>query len=375
MSALIQPTAESDVTPVTAPVISCGAILAKRYRIDGIVAEGGMGTVYRAWHVLLERPVAIKVMRPELARMPEAVARFVNEARAAAQLCGRHSLRVIDIGRIENGPPYQVLELLEGSDLRTVLNERGPLPFLEAVELVLQACEGVAEAHSLGIIHRDLKPENLFLSRAADGTQVLKLIDFGISKRRVDARAENLTAFGESVGSPNYMSPEQMSSPERVDERSDVWSLGVVLFELLTGKTPFDAETLPIVFARVLGGEPTPLRQFRQDLPKGLQQLLARCLAKDAHYRFASVHELARALSRLERPGSSPGLVSFIDGVAPRQRGGRAAKRAGTIAACAAIAAAVSLYSSGHRPLPRAGAVAETMRALVSESVVTLVPR
>jgi serine/threonine protein kinase len=372
----IPSTRNRDATPESAVGISTGSVLAKRYRIDGIVAEGGMATIYRAWHLLLEQAVAIKVMRPELARVPEAVARFVNEARAAAQVSGPHSLRVIDIGRIENGPPYLVLELLEGEDLRTMLVQRGPLPIGQAVELTMQACAAVSEAHAHGIIHRDLKPENLFLSRAPNGTRVLKLIDFGISKRLVSAGSDNPTAFGESVGSPQYMSPEQMSAPERVDERSDVWSLGVVLFELLTGATPFQAETAPIVFARVIGGEPTPLSRFRRKLPKRLEQIVERCLAKAPEQRFHSVAELARALSRLEpSEGRRTFEAPLLDAVPP-QRGARSvAKRAGVLAACAALAAAVMLYSTGHTPLPPAGSVAASMRALIVESVLTQAPR
>lgn len=376
MLAPLQSTQDDDATLARTPAIAIGAVLARRYRIDGVIAEGGMSTVYRAYHLLLEQAVAIKVMRPELARVPQAVARFVNEARAGAQLSGPHSLRVIDIGRIENGPPYLVLELLEGSDLRTVLAERGPLPLVEAVQLILQACDGVAEAHSRGIIHRDLKPENLFLSAAPSGNRVLKLIDFGISKRIVDERAKNLTAFGESVGSPHYMSPEQMSAPERVDGRSDVWALGVVLFELLTGETPFKAETTPIVFARVLGGEPTELSKLRRDLPQQVQQVVSRCLAKEPDQRFANVAELAAALSRLEGRRDSRFSNSFeLDAPTLRRRSGRMAKRAGAVAACAALAAAVTLYSTGRPQLPRTGTVAETMRALVADSVLTEAPR
>jgi serine/threonine-protein kinase len=351
-------------------VITPGALLAKRYRIDEVIAEGGMGTVYRAFHILLERPVAIKVMREELARMPEAVARFVNEARAAAQLCGPHALRVIDIGRIEAGPPYQVLELLEGADLRTVLDERGPLPLAEAVDLVVQACEAVSEAHALGIIHRDLKPENLFLCEASGGQKLVKLLDFGISKQRVDETSPQLTAFGESVGSPNYMSPEQMSAPDQVDERSDVWSLGVVLYELLTGTTPFHAETVPFVYARVLGGAPTPLATVRGDLPNAVQSLLDRCFCKDPKDRFANAQELSQALLRLLRADTAVALSRI-----PRRRGARLAKSAGALAACAALAAALALSSTGRAQLRDAGAVAQSMRALVADAVLSQAPR
>jgi serine/threonine-protein kinase len=355
-------------------VITPGALLAKRYRIEEVIAEGGMGTVYRAFHILLERPVAIKVMREELARAPEAVARFVNEARAAAQLSGPHALRVIDIGRIEGGPPYQVLELLEGADLRTVLDERGPLPLTEAVDLIVQACEAVSEAHEIGIIHRDLKPENLFLCQAPNGEKLIKLLDFGISKQRVDPAAPALTAFGESVGSPNYMSPEQMSAPDLVDERSDVWSLGVVLFELLTGTTPFQAETVPFVYARVLGGAPTPLGKLRGDLPKAVQALLDRCFCKDPNDRFANAQELAQGLLRLLRTDSKVSARTNLDS-SPRRRSGRLAKGAGALAACAALAAALALTSTGRAQLRDAGAVAQSMRAFVADAVLPQAPR
>jgi serine/threonine-protein kinase len=256
------------------------------------------------------------------------------------------------------------------------LSKHGRFRPAEAVELVLQACEALKEAHARGIIHRDLKPENLFLSDAPNGGRVLKLIDFGVSKRMLDTSAPSLTAFGESVGSPHYMSPEQMSAPDQVDERSDVWSLGIVLFELLTGETPFRGETAPIVFARVIGGEPTRLDKFRRDLPRQFQRLLDRCLAKDLNQRFANVTELARALARLQRE-SSPLKLGLSPPAEPAsvQRTGLAAKRAGTVVACAAIAAAVTLYSTNRNALPRAEEVAKTMRAFVHDAVRSQAPR
>jgi serine/threonine protein kinase len=319
----------SEATALSTPspaVISTGSVIGRKYRIDALLAEGGMGIVYRGWHVVLEQPIAIKVVRPEYAHHPEAIARFLNEARAIAQLRGLHVAHVLDTGRIENGPPYMVLEYLVGHDLRTLLAAEGPMSGERAVDYVLQTCEAVAEAHSVGVIHRDLKPENLFLTHQPDGSELLKVIDFGISKRLNATESRSFTLQGQSLGSPQYMAPEQMSSPDKVDARADVWSLGVVLFELLTGQVPFSGETIPVACVKVLCDAPSSLRDLRPDLPSELEAVVLRCLRKHPDERYASMTELAQALVPFAsaRCAESLGRVRRILGEAPRSVPARA---------------------------------------------------
>ncbi len=288
--------------PLT-PLLEVGATLADKYRIERLLAEGGMGIVYEGYHVELEQRVAVKVVRAEYAHHQEAVARFLNEARAIARLRGHHIAKVLDTGRTESGAPYMVLEYLEGRDLRTVLDTDGPLPIAQAVHYLLQTCEAVTEAHAIGLIHRDLKPDNLFISRGADGQDVLKVIDFGISKR-IDGNGRCLTKQGQSLGSPHYMAPEQMSSPELVDARADIWSLGIVLYELLTNSVPFSGETLAQACMQVLTAEPRRVRQVRPEVPAELERIIARCLAKQRDERYATVKELAAELSAFAPDGA-----------------------------------------------------------------------
>ncbi|MFZ5896159.1 MAG: serine/threonine-protein kinase [Myxococcota bacterium] len=286
-----------------------GAVIAQRYRVDGIIAEGGMGIVYRGWHLTLDQPIAIKVVRPEYVDNPEAVSRFLNEARAVAALRAVNVAQVLDVGRIKGGVLYMVMEYLEGSDLRDILDREGPLPIERAVDAVRQACAAMQEAHAAGIVHRDLKPENLFLARVADGREVLKVIDFGVSKRPSMGSGRSFTEAGRSLGSPHYMAPEQISTPDAVDARADVWSLGVVLYELLTNKLPFDAESMAATCAQVLCGEPPSLAELRPELPGELVAVVEHCLAKNRDERFATALELSQAL---EPFGSSrPARASF----------------------------------------------------------------
>ena len=210
--------------------------LAERYRIDGVLAEGGMATVYRAWHCLLDQPVALKMLRPEYSSVPEIAQRFLHEARAMARLRSKHAARVMDFGGTVEGNSYMVLEFLNGKDLQQRLAQQGAQPVERAVEFVLQAADAVAEAHATGLVHRDIKPANLFLAKE-DGTEIIKVIDFGISKS-LCKQNEFRTLSKSYLGSPQYMSPEQIRSAASVDERTDIWSLGVVLYELLTGRRP-----------------------------------------------------------------------------------------------------------------------------------------
>jgi len=280
-----------------APSALVGAIINGKYRVDAVIAEGGMGIVYEGWHAALERRVAIKVMRGELNDNTEAVRRFLNEARALARLRGPHQAQVLDVGRIQNGPAYMVLEFLEGGDLRSLLDREGALPIPRAVDLVMQACDSVGEAHAVGIVHRDLKPENFLLTQAFGAGEIVKLIDFGISKRLDAPPQRHLTLDGESLGSPHYMSPEQMSSPKLTDGRADIWSLGVLLFELLTNRMPFEGETVAVVFAQVLSGTPQRLRTFLPEAPEELERVIDTCLQIDRDRRFQTTEELRSALA------------------------------------------------------------------------------
>jgi eukaryotic-like serine/threonine-protein kinase len=297
-------------------VIPRGAMVAGKYRVNDLLAVGGMGIVFAGMHVELDQRVAIKVVRPELSHSEEAVTRFLNEARAAARLRGQHVARVLDSGRLESGIPYLVMEFLDGADLCTVIRRSGPLPASAAVHYVLQACEAIAEAHSEGIIHRDLKPENLFLIRAPDGSPVVKVLDFGISKRQ-SPDAKGFTDPTRGIGSPNYMSPEQMVAPDTVDHRSDVWSLGAVLYELLAGHPPFQADTLPAICVKVLREEPIPLKGPRPDVPAGLERVVMRCLSKRREERYSSVAELARELSSFA-PDAARALASRAERILAR---------------------------------------------------------
>ena len=276
-----------------------GQILLGKYRIERVLGIGGMGVVVAATHVHLEDRVAIKFLLPQALENGEAAARFIREARAAVRIKSEHVARVSDVGRLENGAPYMVMEYLEGTDLTGLVKQNGPLPIDDAVEALLQACEAIAEAHALHIVHRDLKPANLFMIRRADGTPSVKVLDFGISKVGGPPGSSsdmNMTRTTAVMGSPLYMSPEQMASSRDVDARTDIWALGVILYEILTARMPFEAETMPQLCAMILQQPSPPIRQARPDTPEGLEQVILRCLEKDRERRFSTVAEFAHAL-------------------------------------------------------------------------------
>ena len=275
--------------------VSPGTILLGKYRIEKLLGMGAMGVVVLATHLDLKQRVAMKFMLPGKTANPERHERFLREAQIASRLTTVHVARVIDVGTMPDGAaPYMVMEYLQGSDLAAVLTERGQLPIMEATGYLLQVCEAVGEAHAAGIVHRDLKPANLFLTKTADGQPCVKVLDFGVSKL-TDAGLQ-LTQDAVTLGSPLYMPPEQMSASKDVDGRADIWSLGVILYELIAGKTPFDAEQLPQLCTRVFTGAPTPLGQFRSDAPPGLEAVLLRCFEKKREDRWRNVAELAAAL-------------------------------------------------------------------------------
>jgi eukaryotic-like serine/threonine-protein kinase len=278
--------------------VKAGDVLAGKYRVERVLGVGGMGVVVAAHHIQLDEKVALKFLLPHALSNAEAMARFEREARAAVKIKSEHVARVSDVGKLESGSPYMVMEYLHGSDLAAVLQKRGALPIDESVEYVLQACEAIAEAHALGIIHRDLKPANLFCIRRADGRMSVKVLDFGISKLTNTAGTDdkNMTRTTAIMGSPLYMSPEQMQASKNVDARSDVWALGVILFELVCGKPPFDAEVVTELVIKIATQPPASIRSLRTEVPPGLEQIIMRCLEKDAGKRYRNVGELALAL-------------------------------------------------------------------------------
>jgi serine/threonine-protein kinase len=297
-------------------VVDIGDTLAGKYRVERVLGRGGMGYVVAARHITLDQQVAIKILMPELCENEDAVARFLREARASVRIQSEHIARVLDVGTLDDGAPYMVMEFLEGRDLAHELEDRHRLPISEAVDFILQACEALAEAHALGIVHRDLKPANLFRTRRADGSAFIKVLDFGISKAIVpDAKAVSLTSTQGLIGSPFYMSPEQVRKPKTVDTRSDIWSLGVIIHELLSGAPPFLSDTPLSILAAVVT-DPAPLvRAMRDDVPEGLQQVILKCLEKEPARRYADISELAYALKPYA-PLAAAAAVARISAIA-----------------------------------------------------------
>ena len=283
-------------------LLKVGDLLAGKYRVERILGEGGMGVVVAAHHELLDQHVAVKLLYQDVADR-EAQSRLLLEARACAKLQSEHVARVVDVDTGADGLPFIVMELLEGADLCQIADARGALPRWLVVDYMLQSLEGLAHAHSRSIVHRDLKPSNLFLANRADGTQIIKILDFGISESTDPfentgerKRAMQLTGGRAVLGSPPYMSPEQVRSPKTVDHRTDIWSLGVVMYELLTNSMPFGGDEINETFAQVLEKEPQPIRQIVTGVPEGLERVVMKCLQKNRDNRFTDVAELARAL-------------------------------------------------------------------------------
>lgn len=312
-----------DTAPDSSLPIAVGDVVDRRYRVERIIGSGGMGVVVEAVHIELRERVAMKLLHPQIVRSSRLRERFLREARAVASVKSPHIVRMRDVGIDEHDAPYMVMDLLAGVDLATLLAERGPLPVEDAVLVVLQACDALAVAHDAGIVHRDIKPANLFLEQATGGATTLKLLDFGVSKHSDDDAT--LTQSGDLVGSPAYMSPEQLRSSRDVDARTDIWSLGVVLYELVAGRRPFAASSKADLYTVVLQQTPAPL----PDVPPRLASAISRCLEKDPEQRFASVNELAAQLAPLAgaagyaqaaRVAKTTGVVAPIDVDAPRSR-------------------------------------------------------
>lgn len=279
--------------------VQIGDVLVGKYQVEAILGQGGMGVVVSAMHLQLQERVALKFLRPGAGRTDEFNARFLREAQVTAKLRNEHIVKVSDVGVLESNAPYMVMEYVSGVDLRRIMRTDGLMPIPRAVDYIIQACEGLAEAHAIGIVHRDLKPSNLFVTHRRDGTDLVKVLDFGISKANLilAEELEDLTAAGALLGSPKYMSPEQLTNTAQVDERSDVWSLAVVLYEMLVGSPPFVADTHAATCVRVLGQEPpASITERREDVPRELEDAIFRALERDMSLRTANVADFAEQI-------------------------------------------------------------------------------
>jgi serine/threonine protein kinase len=319
-----------------------------------------MGIVLAARHELLGVQVAVKVLSPERVRQPNALERFLREARAVAQLKSEHVARVMDVGTTDSQQPYIVMEMLEGEDLQRRL-ERGPLGVAQAVDVILQALDAIAQAHSAGIVHRDLKPGNLFLAATPDAREIVKVLDFGIAKL-TDTRggtgswSGELTGEHSTLGSPSYMAPEQVRASRDIDPRADIWALGAILYELLTGMLAFDGASLGEIFEAVLTSTPLPLRSVRPEAPEALEAVIDRCLARDREERFADVAELARAVAPFGS-GAWKGHVARIERTLEptshrRPRTGPELVRASLVTEAEELVPASTLTASGKGKTP-----------------------
>lgn len=302
----------------TSVPVAEGDVLAGKYRVEKVLGQGAMGVVVAAKHIHLDQRVAIKFLTGRATR--EVLGRFQREAQAASKLRNEHIARVIDFGDLDGGLPYLVMEYLSGQDLQQVLKAEGPLPMHEAIGHILQVCEAMAEAHSAGIIHRDLKPSNLFLTMGSDGSKMVKVLDFGIAKA-MGAPDEpeggmSLTRTEAVLGSPLYMSIEQVRSSRDVDARADIYSIGAILYQLLTGRVPYEAQTFPELILKLGTEEPPPPSMFRADIPPPLEETILRCLERDRTKRFPNLGELAAALAPFaldEHIGSAERALRTID--------------------------------------------------------------
>lgn len=272
--------------------VTIGELFDCKYRVMSELGAGGFGRVFAAENENLGTKVAIKVCHTR-----GHDERVWREARAAARLQSPHSVRVLDVDRLEDGTPYIVMERLEGMTLRAYLDAHGRVPALQAVSWTLELCEALEEAHAEGIVHRDIKPSNVFLVARQGERMQVKLVDFGLAKR-LDATSEkSVTESGLIVGSPAYMSPEQLRGASATPE-SDIWGLGVLLYEMLSGARPFQGENSPAVLAAIAADPPIPIQDVVEDVPVGLARVVNKCLRKSPGERFASVGELAKSLER-----------------------------------------------------------------------------
>ena len=369
------PGSEAPLTDLTELV---GRTIGGKYRVLRVIGQGGMGCVVAADHLQLRTQVALKVLHPHRVFVEEARARLGREAVAAARVASPYAARVFDVGTTEEGLPFLVMELLEGHDLGEELKIRGKIEWREAVRWTLQACHALAEAHRRGIVHRDLKPQNVFVV-AGSGKRSVKLVDFGISKFLGGDGGDESSYTGEAwVGTPRYMAPEQLKLGHRVDERTDVWAIGLILHELVSGRHPFERPSLKAHCAAVLGEEPASLDPTL--VPVGLDAVIGRCVTKAPEGRFPSAREVAVALapfadaasaSVLEEMGIGVGRRGSLASIALPARPASPPARlvVGAAAAVVAVVAVVAMVTAlGMRDRSRADAEAAAMAATVAAS-------
>ena len=274
-----------------------GDVIGGKYRIVRLIGDGGMGSVYEAHHERLETQVALKFLHAELAKRSGLGSRFLQEARVSARIRSVHVAHVTDVDQTPDGSPYLVMELLHGESLQAAMDRRGKLPVEQAIDFALQILSGLESAHHIGVVHRDLKPDNVFIVPATGGP-LLKLIDFGIAKLRASTVFQKgLTRAGSVMGTPEYMAPEQLFAAENVDHRADLYSLGVILFEMLTGRRPADGDDVESIVAAVVSGNVRHLRDLEPNLPPGLLAVVERALMPDREARFPSALEMRLALA------------------------------------------------------------------------------
>jgi serine/threonine-protein kinase len=302
------------------PGIGPGSMIGDKYRVERELGRGGFGVVVRARHLVLDQVVAIKVLTASdgsEAEQREDAARFRREARATVALRSEHVVRILDVDVLETGSPYIVMEYLEGETLHHVLHTRSPLPVVEAVDHVIEVLSALAEAHAAGIVHRDLKPANVILTRGPSGAPLVKVLDFGVSKIAphgglgLATSSQALTRTGALIGTVAYMAPEQMADAKRVDARADLWSVGVILYELLTKATPFGSQNAANQVTAVLTKVPTSLTVARPDTPKELEAIVLKCLQKSPDQRYPTASALGAALAPLASPRSRAALEAL----------------------------------------------------------------